>query len=475
MALNSLTSTRVHHMSRSTGTVLTDRHLTVLEYAWRFYRKNSLGPLYQNIARHTGISKAELIDIFPHGLNSVFTWVGIPIQSKDDGCKAMVSLDVEDLREVYFDHNGTTPLRDEVRDEMIRFLQDSRSYGNASSAYDIGSQAFDVIDQARRRVAAGIGVDPAAIFFTGSGSEANNLALKGIIENHPDGPGHIITTQVEHPSILKVAAYFESQGHDVTYLPVQADGTLSASTVEDAIRADTRAVAIMAANNEIGTIYPIAEIGAICREKGIAFIVDAIQAVGKMPFALKDSGISMLTLSGHKIGAPKGVGAIYVDPSITLAPQIHGGGQESGLRAGTENVLGIHAMGHAVELAVKEITEHCKHLLDLQSYFLEQLEKVAPDAVINGSMEQRLPNNLSVGFKGIDSGSLLLSLNQIGVFVSAGSACSAGNDSYSHVLEAIGTKASDYGTVRFSFGMTNSRADLDYLFEHLPEILEGLK
>ena len=387
----------------------------------------------------------------------------------------MVSLDVEDMREVYLDHNATTPLRTEVRTEMIRFLEDERSYGNASSAYDIGSQAFDVVDQARRRVAQGIGVEPSTIFFTGSGSEANNLALKGIVENHPDGPGHIITSQVEHPSILKVAAYLERQGHEVTYLPVRADGTLSAGDVENAIRPNTRAVAIMAGNNEIGTVYPIFDIGEICQKNDIPLVVDAIQAVGKIPLALKNSGISVLTMSGHKIGAAKGVGAIYVDPSIKLSPQIHGGGQESGLRAGTENIVGIHALGHAVELAVKDMAEHRQHLLDLQSYFLKQLKQVVPDVVINGCLEQRLPNNLSVGFKGIDSGSLLLSLNQIGIFVSAGSACSAGNDSYSYVLEAIGIKASDYGTVRFSFGKTNTRADLDYLFEHLPIILAGLK
>ena len=474
MALHSLALTRVHHMSKVTGTELTDRHMSVLEYAWRYYRKHSVGPLYQNIRRHTGVTKEELAEIFPNGLNSVFTWIGIPIQSKEDGCKAMVSLEVENLREVYFDHNATTPLRPEVAAAMVKFLQDSRSYGNPSSAYDIGSIAFDVIDQARRKVAAGLGVTPQEIYFVGSGTEANNLAIKGVVEHRAKGEGHVITTSVEHPSVLQVGWYLESRGHDVTYLPVRPDGTLSADDVRAAIRPDTVLVTIMAANNEIGTIYPLSEIGEVCRERGVPFVVDAIQAFGKIPLRPKDLGISTLTISGHKICAPKGVGAIFVDESFELAPQTHGGGQESGLRAGTENVLGIHAMGLASELAVREMQEQTRHLLGLRAHFLEKLQRVVPNAVVNGTLEQRLPNNLSIGFPGVDSGSILLSLNQIGVFVSAGSACSAGNDKHSHVLDAIGVDVSKYGTVRFSFGKTTTTEDIDYLFEHLPAVLAGL-
>jgi cysteine desulfurase len=474
MALHSLALTRVHHMSKVTGTELTDRHMNVLEYAWRYYRKNSVGPLYQNIRRNTGVTKAELGEIFPNGLNSVFTWIGIPIQSKEDGCKAMVSLEVDDLREVYFDHNATTPLRPEVAAAMVNFLQNPRSFGNPSSAYDVGSIAFDVIDQARRKVAAGLGVTPQEIVFAGSGTEANNLAIKGIVDRHPKGQGHIITTCVEHPSVLQVGWYLESQGHDVTYLPVRPDGTLSADDVRAAIRPDTILVTIMAANNEIGTIYPLAEIGEVCRERNVPFVVDAIQAFGKISLKPKKIGIACLTMSGHKICAPKGVGAIFIDESVELVPQTHGGGQESGLRAGTENVLGIHAMGLASELVVREMQEQTRHLLGLRAHFLEKLEAVAPDAVVNGTLENRLPNNLSIGFPGVDSGSILLSLNQIGVFVSAGSACSAGNDKHSHVLNAIGVNVSEYGTVRFSFGKATNTEDIDYLFEHLPAVLAGL-
>jgi cysteine desulfurase len=431
--------------------------------------------LYQNIFRNTGITKAELSQIFPNGLNSVFTWIGIPIQSKDDGCKAMVALDVENPREVYFDHNATTPLRPEVKAAMIDFLEDPRSYGNASSAYDIGSIAFDAVDQSRRRVAGCLDVNSNEIYFVGSGTEANNLAIKGIIDSHPAGSGHIVTSSVEHPSVLHAGRNLETQGYDVTYLPVSSSGTLSPDDVRNSIRPDTIMVSVMAANNEIGTIYPIAEIGEVCFEKGVPFIVDAIQAFGKISLRPKDMGISILTMSGHKIGAPKGVGAIFVDESIKLAPQIHGGGQESGLRPGTENVLGIHAMGLAAQFAVAEMQPQTDHLLGLRAYFLEKLGQVVPDAVINGTMAHRLPNNLSIGFPGLDSGSVLLSLNQIGIFVSAGSACSAGNDKYSHVLKAIGVDVSKYGTVRFSFGMTTTMEDIDYLFEHLPTVLEGLR
>ena len=474
MALHSLALTRVYHMSKVTGTELTDRHMSVLEYAWRYYRKNSVGPLYQNIRRNTGVTKKELGEIFPNGLNSVFTWIGIPIQSKEDGCKAMVSLEVEDLREVYFDHNATTPLRPEVAAAMVKFLQDPRSFGNPSSAYDVGSIAFDVIDQARRKVAACLGTTPQEIYFVGSGTEANNLAIKGIVNRHSKGEGHVITTCVEHPSVLQVGWYLESQGHEVTYLPVRPDGTLSADDVRAAIRPDTILVTIMAANNEIGTIHPLAEIGEVCRERKVPFAVDAIQAFGKIPLKPKNIGISTLTMSGHKICAPKGVGAIFVDESVELVPQIHGGGQESGLRAGTENVLGIHAMGLAAELALREMQEQTGHLLGLRAHFLERLKDVAPNAVVNGTLESRLPNNLSIGFPGVDSGSILLSLNQIGVFVSAGSACSAGNDKHSHVLDAIGVDVSEYGTVRFSFGKATNTEDIDYLFEHLPAVLAGL-
>ena len=241
------------------------------------------------------------------------------------------------------------------------------------------------------------------------------------------------------------------------------------------MRKDTILVTIMAANNEIGTIYPIAEIGAVCKAHHVPFHVDAIQAFGKIPVDPEKSGIDILSLSGHKIYAPKGVGALYLSPDITLDPLIHGGGQEKGLRSGTENVAGILAMGLAAELAREEMDEQNARYDFLRQRFLSKLEQLVPGAIINGTMQQRLPHNLSVAFPGVDSGSMLLSFDQIGVYVSAGSACSAGDDKVSHVLEAIGADSSRYGTIRFSLGHETTKEDIDYLFEHLPKILSNLE
>ncbi|MDX1430278.1 MAG: cysteine desulfurase family protein, partial [Rhodothermales bacterium] len=245
--------------------------------------------------------------------------------------------------------------------------------------------------------------------------------------------------------------------------------------VEQAIRPDTILVSVMAANNEIGTLYPIAEIGALCKARDVPFHVDAIQAFGKIRIFPEELGVDLLTLSGHKIYAPKGVGALYLGPDTTLEPMIHGGGQEQGWRSGTENVAGILALGVAAKLLRIEMDERNARYAYLRQRFLNKLKETEPDAIINGTLEHRLPNNLSVGFPGVDSGSLLLSLDQIGVYVSSGSACSAGDDEISHVLEAIGVDNDRYGTIRFSFGHDTTKEDIDYLFEHLPKVLANLR
>ncbi len=471
--MHALAKTRCHQMAKSMGTTLTEPHLRVLEYAWEYYRERRVGPLYTNIRRNTGVGRPDIESMFPNGLISIYTWVGIPIQTTDSGCKPVAIIEVENPREVYFDNNATTPIRSEVSDALISFFQDPRSFGNPSSSYAVGGVAYDIIHRARKRIAAGLKVAPGEIYFTGSGTESNNMAIKSVAAAH--GGGHMISTNVEHPSVLETLRYLETTGFDVTFLPVARDGTLSADAVEQAFRDDTILVTIMAANNEIGTIYPIAEIGAVCRARNVPFHVDAIQAFGKYPIAPKEAGIDMLSLSGHKIYAPKGVGVIFVDKDQALTPLVHGGGQENGLRAGTENVAGILAVGLAAELACAEIDEVRAHYDSLRHHFLDKLEQLVPDAVVNGTMEPRLPHNLSVGFAGVDSGSLLLSFDQIGVYVSAGSACSAGDDKISHVLEAIGADSERYGTIRFSFGRESTIEDIDYLFEHLPSILEQLR
>jgi cysteine desulfurase len=460
-------------MAKATGTQLSPQHLNVLEYAWGYYRERRVGPLYTNIGRNTGVAREVIEEIFPNGLTSVYTWVGIPIQTTDKGCKPMAMIEVDNPREVYLDTNATTPVRSEVVDELINFYRDTRSFGNPSSSYAIGGLAYDVIHRARRRIAKCLKVEPKDIFFTGSGTEANNLAIKGIASKY--GAGHIISSNVEHPSVLDTLRILETQGYEVSFLPVASDGTLTADDVAGAIRDDTILVSIMAANNEIGTIYPVAEIGAVCRERGIPFHVDAIQAFGKINLSPREMNIDMLTISGHKIYAPKGVGALYLNPDITLNPQIDGGGQEKGLRSGTENVAGILAMGLAAKLARREMSEQNAKYDYLRQRFLNKLNEIEPDAIINGTMEARLPHNISVGFPDVDSGSLLLSFDQIGIYVSAGSACSAGDDKVSHVLTALGVDSSRYGTIRFSFGRETVKEDIDYLFEHLPKILDQLR
>jgi cysteine desulfurase len=474
MTLHSLAMNRIYYMSRKTETPLTERHLAVLDYAWNYYRKRSVGPLFDNIRRATGVGKAELAELFPVGISSVYTWVGIPIQSREKGCKPMAAIQVENPREVYLDHNATTPLRREVIDAMVTFLEDSQSFGNPSSSYDVGSRAYELVDHARERVAKVLGVASRDVYFVGSGSEANNLALKGLaeryLESHGGTPGHIVCSSVEHPSVLQTVRYLEGRGFAVTWLGVKKDGTLTAASVARALRDDTAFVTVMAANNEIGTIYPFAEIGALCAARAIPFFVDAVQGFAKVVIRPQEMGISMLSLSGHKIFAPKGVGALYIDSSLDLPPLVHGGSQEAGVRAGTENVLGIMALGLAAELAWRERDADTAHYLALRDRFLARLDEVVPGALVNGTLESRLPHNLSVGFPGVDAGSMLLSLNQIGVAVSAGSACSAGEDKISHVLEAIGADSGAYGTIRFSFGKATSPADIDYLFEHMPAI-----
>jgi cysteine desulfurase len=471
--MHALAKMRCHQMAKATGTQLSPDHLTVLEYAWNYYRERRVGPLYTNIGRNTGVSREVVDDIFPNGLTSVYTWVGIPIQTTDKGCKPMALIEVDNPREVYLDNNATTPIRQEVIDALIQFFGDSRSFGNPSSSYGIGGLAYDVLHRARRRIAKALKVEPRDLYFTGSGTEANNLAIKGITTKHKTG--HIISTNVEHPSVLDTLRILEDQGYAVSFLPVASDGTITAEDVAGAIRDDTILVTIMAANNEIGTIYPVAEIGAVCRERGIPFHVDGIQAFGKIRLSPQEMNIDMLTLSGHKIYAPKGVGTLYLNPEIELNPQIDGGGQEKGLRSGTENVAGILAMGLAAKLARTEMDEQNAKYDYLRQRFLDRLHETDPDAIVNGTMEHRLPHNMSVGFPGVDSGSLLLSFDQIGVYVSAGSACSAGDDKISHVLEAIGVDSTRYGTIRFSFGRNTSKEDIDYLFTHLPAILDQLR
>lgn len=473
--MNNLTKTLINRMSKISGTILTDKHMEILEFVHYYYEKNRVGPLYQNIKKNTGATKEIIEQLFPHGLDSVYTWVGIPIQTARNICKPVASVHVEDHREVYFDHNATCFIRDEVKKTLTEYYSGSSGFGNPSSSTNPGKISYDIIRNSRIQVSNCLKVDPEEIVFTGSGSEANNAAVKGIAFKHLDNKGHIISTKIEHPSILKALQYLENLGFTVTYHDVKRDGRITAQSVKDNLRNNTILVSIMAVNNEIGAINPIIEIGEVCKDACVPFMVDGIQGFGKIKLLPRIMGISLMTMSGHKIYAPKGVGALYVSKDISLVPLIHGGEQEYGLRAGTENVGSILAFGQAAKLACSEMNSENNRLLELRNYFLERLRKIEPGIIVNGSLDHRTANNLNIGFPEIDSGSLLLSLNQIGVYVSSGSACSAGSSEASYIIKALGIDTDCYGIIRFSFGLPNTREDVDYMFRYLPQILKQLK
>lgn len=399
-------------------------------------------------------------------------------QHKDAGekpCKPCAEIKIDELKMVYLDHNATTYIRPEISEVLNKYYSGKLGFGNPSSNSTEGKFSSDLILDARIKIAYCLSATPEEIFLTGSGSEANNLAIKGIAFRDLDRKGHLITNKTEHSSVLKVMEYLETLGFAVTCLNVDEYGMVSPDSVRRAIRKDTILVSVMAANNEIGTINPIQEIGGICKENGIPFMVDAIQAFGKIPLDPKAMGISLLSFSGHKIYAPKGIGGLYVEKGVTLAPQIHGGGQEMGLRSGTENVGSIIALGEAAELAHNEMEKETERLLGLRNLFLAELEKVEPGFVVNGSLEQRVPNNLSIGFPHVDSGTLLHSLNRVGISASAGSACSSKQIKTSHVLNAIGADTENYATIRFGLGLRTTEEDILYLIKYLNRILPLLK
>jgi len=473
--MDNFTRTLINGMARQTGTTLSVEHWKILEYVWDYYAKHKVGPLFQNIGKHTGATRKDIEKLFPHGLGSVYAWVGIPVQSTESGCKPMAFVQLDELRNVYLDYNATTPIRKEVVKYLKQYMEDPLGFGNPSSSTSLGRKAHEALQTARNQVADCLRTRPDNIVFTGSGSEANNMAIKSIASQHLSRKGHIISSAIEHASVLKPLRYLQESGFEVSFAEVDREGLTSPRAVHKHIRENTILVCVMAANNEIGAINPIGEIGKICLTYGIPFMVDAIQAFGKIPLNPGKMGISLLSVSGHKIYAPKGVGALYIDQRLSLTPLIHGGGQEFGLRAGTENVGSIAALGLASVLIHREMEEENKRLIGLRDYFLKELVGVVPNFIVNGSLQNRLPNNLSIGFPDIDSGSLLLSLNQAGIYVSSGSACSSGSTEASHVLREIGTDTENYGVIRFSFGLLTTKEDIDYLLKYLPAILENLK
>ncbi|KKH97826.1 cysteine desulfurase [Methanosarcina sp. 1.H.T.1A.1] len=376
-------------------------------------------------------------------------------------------------RTIYMDNSATTPARKEVVEEMLPYL--TENFGNPSSIYDPGKISKRAIEKARKKVADAIGAEENEIYFTSGGTESDNWALKGIAFANRNKGNHIITSSIEHHAILHTCIWLEGQGFEVTYLPVDKYGRVSPEELKNAIRADTILISIMLANNEIGTIQPVEEIGKIARENRIYFHTDAVQAIGHVPIDVKKMNIDLLSLSGHKFEGPKGCGALYIRKGTTIEPLLHGGAQERKRRAGTENVPAIVGLGKAIELAAGEIEETNKTLLEMRERLIKGLLKL-PKTHLNGHPTERLTTNVNVTFEYIEGESLLLLLNAKGIFASTGSACNSTSLEPSHVLTACGVPHEIvHGSLRLSPGRMNTREDVDRVLEVLPEIVQRLR
>ena len=370
----------------------------------------------------------------------------------------------------YFDNSATTRIKEAVLTEMFPFL--SREYGNPSSLYSIGRKSKRAIEEARKRVASLINCNPEEIYFTSCGSESDNTALKGIAYANSNKGKHIITSKIEHPAILHSCQNLEKKGFEVTYLDVDKDGFVNLQTLENSIRQDTILISVMFANNEIGTIEPIQEIAKIAHKNGIIFHTDAVQACGNIPIDVQKMDIDMLSLSGHKIYAPKGIGALYVKKGIEFERFMDGGHQEKNKRSGTENVAEIVALGKACQIAEKNMEQYQNKLKLLRDYCLEKMKKSFSNIHINGTMEKRLPGNINISFEGQDATELLYKLDEMGICASGGSACSSGDNSPSHVLTAIVLPSElAKGAIRFTFGDFNTKDDVDYLIAAIAHLI----
>ena len=378
------------------------------------------------------------------------------------------------MRYVYADNAATTAVSKKVVEAMLPYM--TEHFGNPSSLYGIGQTAASAVRTARQQVATALGADEKEIFFTSGGSEADNWAIRGAAAlGAKKGKKHLITTKFEHHAVLHTMAALEKEGFKVTYLDVYENGIVKVEDVEKAITDETCLVTIMYANNEIGTIQPIAEIGKLCHDKGVLFHTDAVQAVGHVKIDVKEQNIDMLSLSGHKFHAVKGIGALYCKKGLRLPNLIEGGSQESGRRAGTENVPGIVGLGVAITEMVENLEENYNKTKELRDRLFEGASKISHSR-INGDKEQRLPGNFSMCFEGVEGESLLLMLDMNGICASSGSACTSGSLDPSHVLLSIGLKHEvAHGSLRLSLGENNTEEDVDYILEVLPPIVERLR
>ena len=377
-------------------------------------------------------------------------------------------------RFVYADNAATTPIDRRVLDKMLPFL--TTEYGNASTLYRLGKSSHIALEEARKEIALTLNADPSEIFFTGGGSESDNMALRGMMHSpQSKGKKHLITSTIEHPAILRTAEALEKEGFKVTYLPVDSTGKVRLADLEAAITEDTALVSIMFANNEVGTINDIAEIGALCRSKGVRFHTDAVQAFGHVPVDVKAMNIDILSLSGHKINAPKGVGAIYIRKGIMLTPVITGGGQEKGRRSGTENIAGIVGLGEAARLKREHLQQEMEHVGALSKKLIDGVLQL-PQTILTGHPTDRLPGTCSFCINAIEGESLVLMLDMYGICASTGSACSTGSLDPSHVLLGLGLSHEiAHGSLRLTFGVQNTEEDVDYILEKLKLVVERLR
>lgn len=378
------------------------------------------------------------------------------------------------MRNVYLDYSATTPVKEEVLKEMIPYF--TEKFGNPSSLYDKGLEAKDAVTHAREQVAALINAKPSEIYFTAGGTESDNWAVFGACEKLKSKGNHIITTKIEHHAMLHSCAFLEKEGYEVTYLDIDKDGFIDLKQLEEAITDKTILISIMLVNNEIGTVQPVKEAAAIAKKHGVLFHTDAVQGLGNVPIDVKDMGVDLMSMSSHKIYGPKGSGALYMRKGVNIANYMHGGAQESRKRAGTENLAGIVGFGKAAEIAKENFEKHVKHCSELRDYMKDRIINEIPDTYVNGAMDCRHPGNLNITFKYIEGESILLLLNQYGISVSTGSACSSTSLEPSHVLSALGVPVEMiHGTVRFTVGDFTTKEDIDYVVDNLKTIVSRLR
>lgn len=377
-------------------------------------------------------------------------------------------------KRIYLDNAATTQVRPEVLEEMLPYF--TEHYGNPAAIYSFASEAGHAVAHARQAVADVIGANKDEIYFTGGGSESDNWALKATAEAYSSKGKHIITSTIEHHAILHTAEWLEKQGYEVTYVPVDENGTVKLDALEAAIRPDTILISVMAANNEIGTIQPLKEIGAIAKKHGVLFHTDAVQAYAHIPIDVNEMNIDMLSASGHKIGGPKGIGLMYIRKGVKIRSFIHGGAQERSRRAGTHNVPGIVGMGKAAQIAVRDMDQISDYESQLRDHLIERVLAEIPYARLNGHRTDRLPNNANFCFRFIEGESLLILLDQAGIYGSSGSACTSGSLDPSHVLLAIGLPHEiAHGSLRLTLSDATTLEDIDYTVDKLKEIIERLR